>query len=148
MDRSPELPSIEWKVHLASPPAAVFESLTTDAGRERFWAEHSRAENGAFTLRFSGGEQLRCAVVAQSAPQCFAFRYFAETLVEITLTADERGGTDLSLAEIGFKDEAHRVENYAGWIQVLLCLKAALDHNVDLRNHDPTRTWAAGFCEG
>ena len=148
MERSQGLAPIEWKLHLASAPAAVFELLTTDAGRERFWAERSRAEDGAFTLTFSGGEQLRCALVAESAPRSFAFRYFAETLVEITLTPDERGGTDLSLTEIGFDDEAHRTENYAGWIQVLLCLKAAVDHNVNLRNHDPSRTWATGFCEG
>jgi uncharacterized protein YndB with AHSA1/START domain len=148
MDHLQDLPPVAWKVHLASPPAAVFELLTTDAGRERFWAETSRAEEDAFMLTFSGGEQLRCAIVAQSAPRCFAFRYFAETLVEITLTPDGNGGTDLALTEIGFADEAHRTENYAGWIQVLLCLKAAADHGVDLRNHDPTRTWASGFCEG
>jgi uncharacterized protein YndB with AHSA1/START domain len=148
MAHSPALAPIEWKVHLASPPVAVFELLTTDGGRERFWAERSRGEEGAFTLTFLSGEQLRCAVVAQSPPQCFAFRYFKDTLVEITLTADERGETDLSLTEIGFKDDAHRMENYAGWVQVLLCLKAAVDHNVDLRNHDPTRTWSRGYCEG
>ena len=148
MPSSPALPPIEWKVHLASSPAAVFELLTTDRGRERFWAEHSRCEDSTFTLTFSGGEQLRCAVVAEAASQHFAFRYFADTLVEITLTLDEAGGTDLSLTEIGFADAAHRSENYAGWIQVLLCLKAAVDHKVDLRNHDAARTWSRGYCEG
>jgi hypothetical protein len=42
----------------------------------------------------------------------------------------------------------HTDRKLRGWIQVMLCLKAAVDHNVDLRNHDPSRTWATGFCEG
>lgn len=30
---------------------------------------------------------------------------------------------------------------------VLLALKAFVDHDVDLRNHDPTRTWDQGYCD-
>lgn len=144
---SPGSAPVEWKVHLASSPDAVFELLTTDAGRERFWAERSTSTERAFTLTFSSGEEQACEIVAASRPHRFAFRYFDDTQVEIELSEDSRGGTDLALAEIGFKNAAHRTENLAGWIQVLLCLKAAADHGVDLRNHDPQRTWAAGYCE-
>lgn len=139
--------AVEWKLHLAAAPAEIFQFLSTDRGRERFWAERSASNDGAFTLTFSGGEELRCAIVACEAPHHFAFRYFEETLAEFTLEEDERGGTDLCLSEVGFKDAAHANENRAGWIQVLLCLKAAADHGIDLRNHDPARTWAQGYCE-
>ena len=139
--------AVQWRLHLASSPEKVFRMLSTDHGRERFWAERSVTRDGSFRLTFSGGEELLCEVVVADAPHHFAFRYFEGTLAEFTLSEDERGGTDLSLSEAGFKDDAHRVENYAGWIQVLLCLKAAVDHEVDLRNHDPRRTWAAGYCE-
>ncbi len=147
MSDSPGLPPVEWKLHLASSREAIFDLLTTDRGRERFWAERSRSSDGAFTLTFAGGEEQGCEIVAQIPPDEFAFRYFDGTLVEVRLASDGRGGTDLSLVEIGFKDGAHRTENLAGWIQVLLCLKAAADHGVDLRNHDPQRTWSAGYCE-
>ena len=147
MSVSAPLPAVQWKLHLASPPAEVFRLLSTDAGRERFWAEHSVSSDGAFTLTFSGQEKLRCVIVASAPPHHFAFRYFDDTLVEFTLVDDSRGGTDLALSELGFKDNAHWTENHAGWIQVLLCLKAAADYTVDLRNHDPVRTWAQGYCE-
>jgi hypothetical protein len=35
----------------------------------------------------------------------------------------------------------------AGWVSVLLALKAAVDFGVDLRNHDPERTWSTGFVD-
>ena len=121
--------------------------LTTDKGRERFWAEHSATRGKAFTLTFPGKEKLRCAAVECTSPRKFVFKYFNETLVECILKPDGRGGTDLRLTESGYRTNAHRAENYAGWIQVLLCLKAAADHGVDLRNHDAKRTWAKGYCE-
>ena len=147
MSQSPGLPPVEWKVHLASSPEVVFGLLTSDRGRERFWAERSISNERDFTLTFSGGEEHVYQIVAACRPHHFAFRYFEDTLVEIDLREDGRGGTDLTLTELGFKDTAHRTENLAGWIQVLLCLKAAADHGVDLRNHDPSRTWAEGYCE-
>ena len=42
---------------------------------------------------------------------------------------------------------ADRVEVTAGWVSVLMALKAAVDFSVDLRNHDPLRTWDQGFVE-
>jgi hypothetical protein len=32
-------------------------------------------------------------------------------------------------------------------VSVLLALKAAADFGVDLRNHDPARTWWQGYCD-
>jgi hypothetical protein len=43
-------------------------------------------------------------------------------------------------------DEWHAEVN-AGWVSVLLALKAAADHGVDLRNHDAARTWSQGYCD-
>lgn len=44
---------IVWRLSLASSPAHVFELLDTDAGRERFWAERSRATDDSFELQFA-----------------------------------------------------------------------------------------------
>ena len=35
----------------------------------------------------------------------------------------------------------------AGWVSVLLTLKAAIDFDVDIRNHDPKRTWDQGYAD-
>ena len=43
--------------------------------------------------------------------------------------------------------EADRMEVMAGWVSVLLALKAAADFGVDLRNHDARRTGEQGYAE-
>jgi hypothetical protein len=43
-------------------------------------------------------------------------------------------------------DEWHAEVN-AGWVSVLMALKAAADFRVDLRNHDTRRTWSQGYCD-
>lgn len=147
MRESRKLPPVRWKLHLAATPTAVFDLLTTDAGRERFWAERSATRGKTFTLTFPGKEKVRCPIIKNISPRFFAFRYFDGTLVEFSLKQTRRGGTELELTEAGHRTKAHRTENHAGWIQVLLCLKAAADHGVDLRNHDSRRTWSHGYCE-
>jgi len=39
------------------------------------------------------------------------------------------------------------MEPCAGRVSVLLALKAAVDHGVDLRNHDRERTWVQGYAD-
>jgi len=40
-----------------------------------------------------------------------------------------------------------RAEIIAGWVSVLLSLKAAGNFGVDLRGHDPERHWDHGYVE-
>jgi hypothetical protein len=58
------------------------------------------------------------------------------------LQPDGARGTDLTLVADG--DDA---ETRAGWVSVLLALKAASDFGVDVRNHDARRTWSQGYCD-
>lgn len=44
-------------------------------------------------------------------------------------------------------DESIRMEMAAGWVSVLMAMKAAVDHGVDLRNHDESRTWGDGYAD-
>ena len=39
----------------------------------------------------------------------------------------------------------HYAEIHAGWVSVLMNLKAVADFGCDLRNHDPQRTWQQGY---
>ena len=36
---------------------------------------------------------------------------------------------------------------HAGWLNVLFPLKAMLAFGVDLRNHDPSRSWDQGYAD-
>jgi uncharacterized protein YndB with AHSA1/START domain len=136
---------IRWRLHCKAPPEQLFELLATDAGRERFWAKASRSYAGGFLLSFPDGTEERCEVLENVAPRRFQFSYFG-SIVTIELEADGRGGTDLTLVNTDVPDEEFDEVN-AGWVSVLLPLKAAADFRVDLRNHDPKRTWREGYVD-
>ena len=134
------LPSIEWRVHFRAAPEAVWDAWTTDAGRESFWAEKSQKTEDGLTLDFIHGQTLSLRVFEAVKPSRFVFSYFGSSRVTLELSGDERGGSDLRLIEEGVAADEH-LENYAGWISVLLGCKAAVDFAVDLRSHDASRTW-------
>jgi hypothetical protein len=139
-------PPIVWRVHLRCSPEAAFASWTTDEGRERFWAERSEAGDRGFTLHFINGQSLDVEVIESVAPGRFEFRYFGGSTVTVELRPDGLGGCDVWLHEDGVS-EAEHLENYAGWVSVLLSLKAALDFDVDLRGHDPGRSWDQRYVD-
>jgi len=132
---------VRWRLHLASPPEAVHQLLGAPAGRVRFWADKAPESDGEIHFRFPDGTRLRARVLANEPPSLFALDYFgADTRFE--LEPDGRGGTDLTLTSTDTDPET-----LAGWVSVLLALKAAADFDVDLRNHDPERTWAQGYVD-
>jgi uncharacterized protein YndB with AHSA1/START domain len=137
---------IRWRVHLRSPPAKVYAMLSTDEGRSRFWAESAEERGGAVEFRFPNGERWRARILQREPPTRFALEYFAGSRTTFELEDDGRGGTDLTLTDAEVPKEEW-TDRKAGWISVLMALKAAIDHGVDLRNHDPARTWDQRFVE-
>ncbi len=141
----PDPERIVWRVHLQSSPTAVYDALATDAGRASFWAESAVERDGIVEFEFINGEQYAGRVLAAEPPHRWAVEYFG-SIVEFDLACDERGGTDVTMVDTGIPD-AHRAEVTAGWLNVLLPLKAAVDFGVDLHSHDPTRTWDEGYVD-
>ena len=137
-------PAIDWRVHFASSPEAVWQAWTTHAGRERFWAETSRDTENGFRLGFVNGQTLDVDRVEARPPERLVFRYFGGSTVTLEIAPDGSGGCDLRLREEGAPEP---VENYAGWVSVLLVCKAAVDFGIDLRSRDPGRSWDAGFVD-
>lgn len=137
--------AIRFKLHLTSPPERVYEALATAAGRARFWAEAAPENGGTITFHFPDHAPHAGRILHREPPHRFAVEYFgAET--EFRLHPDGRGGTDLELVARGVS-EPERTEIAAGWVSVLMALKAAVDHGVDLRNHDPARCWQTGYAD-
>lgn len=137
---------IEWRLHLNSPPNRVFDMLNTDEGRARFWAESAIEENGVVHFRFPAGELWDARIIENLSPYRFSLEYYGGSQTQLILEDDGKGGTDLTLQDRGVASE-HRSEVTAGWVSVLMALKAAVDFDVDLRNHDVTRTWQQGYVE-
>lgn len=138
--------TIRWRIHLRSAPAEVYDQLATDAGRERFWARRSVERGDALRLEFRNGQAVDCAVLERVPARRFGLSYFAGSRVNFALAPDGAGGTDLELVERGVP-EGERLDNLAGWVSVLLALKAAVDFGVDLRNDDPAKRWEDDYVD-
>jgi uncharacterized protein YndB with AHSA1/START domain len=138
--------AVRWRLHLRSSPAAVYRMLATDEGRASFWAEEAVESGGEIAWRFPNGLTARTRVLEATPPRRFAVEYLGGSVATFELADDGAGGTDLTLTAAGVA-EADRIETTAGWVSVLLALKAAADFSVDLRSHDPRRTWDQGYAD-
>lgn len=119
--------------------------LDNDAGRASFWAESAIERSGVVHFEFVNGQRHSGPVLERERPHVWAVEYFG-SVVRFTLEPDGSGGTDLTLVDEGVP-ESDRAEVTAGWLNVLLPMKAAIDHGVDLHSHDPTRTWDQGYAD-
>jgi hypothetical protein len=135
------VPVIRWRLHLATSPPDVHALLATDSGRARFWAESAVERAGIISFRFPNEYAYEARVSVSEPPTLFELVYFGSP-ARFELAADGCGGTDLTLTH----DDEHP-DTGPGWVSVLLALKAAADYDVDLRNHDPERSWDQGFVD-
>jgi hypothetical protein len=106
-----------------------------------FWAG-SANEREASSLYLPGG--IREGRVLQAVP----YSHMSDVQFNRRLHPAGRwsGGTGLTLTDTGVSP-LDRTEVIAGWVSVLMALKAAVDFGVDLRTHDPMRNWDSGFVE-
>lgn len=136
---------IVYRLRLKTSPQKVFALLATDQGRGAFWAERTEQRDDEITFYFPNGEELLSRVLESTPPTRFSLTYFNDSIVTLDLR-ERAGGTDLRLRETS-SSASDQCENRAGWVSVLLNLKAQADHGIDLRNHDPQRTWSAGYVD-
>ena len=136
---------ITWRLHLPFPPSVVFASLATPEGRAKFWAESALEHDGVIHFIFINGLTYDSKIMARSEPLVFALDYFG-AVVRFDLTDDGFGGTELLLTHTGVSPDDWE-DVHAGWLNVLLPLKAWLITSVDIRNHDRTRTWDQRYVD-
>lgn len=136
--------AIRWKIALRAPPERVFAALNTEEGRRAFWALEAPEQDGAIHFRFPNGWSASSAILRVAPPHSFAIDYFgARTSFEIE-AANE--GAVLTLTAEGVPEHDWD-DMHAGWVSVLLLLKAYVEFGVDLRNGDPSRSWDEGFVD-
>ncbi len=136
---------VQWRMHIPVPPASVFAALDSDDGRASFWAESAVERDGHIEFCFINGHSCRSRIIERRVPELFVVDYMGGP-ASFELCDDGKGGTDLTLTHEGIPfgewDDTH-----AGWLNVLFPLKAWVMHGIDLRNHDPERTWDHGYAD-
>lgn len=136
---------VTWKLHFASSPEKVYQALVTSEGRKHYWAESAEEINGEIHYVFHNGVECKGAILEQIPNELFSVIYF-DCRTTFTLQPDGAGGTDLQVVMLDLP-EHERMEVSAGWVSWLMAMKAYVDFGIDLRNHDPKRTWFDGFVE-
>jgi len=138
--------AIHWKLHLRASPEQVFRMVSTGSGRRQFWTERAENVDGVIHFQFPNGLTWDGEVLRENPPHLYQVKYYGGSQASFYLQADGEGGTDLTLIDEGVAEE-DQAEVNAGWVSVLMALKAAVDYTVDLRNHDASRSWDQGYVE-
>lgn len=146
MELESEPAIVQWRIHLTSPPQAVHQFLSTNGGRACFRAESAVETNSEIVFTFPNGQVWCGILIENSPPNRFSVAYLDGSIATFVLADDGTGGTDLTLTDVGGK-VIEKTELIAGWVSVLLALKAAVDFSVDLRNQKPQRTWDQSFVD-
>lgn len=137
--------TIAWKLHFTSSPPQVYQALATSEGRRKYWAESVEETNGELHYVFANGIENKGKILDAEPDRRFRVMYFGWE-VTFDLNPDDSGGTDLSMTCTGVTDE-DKTQIIAGWVSWLMAMKAAVDFEVDLRNHDSERTWFQGYVD-
>lgn len=103
-------------------------------------------KDDAVDFVFPNGATWRGDILERVQNEKFVVHYFGNSITTFELCDDGNGGTDLFLSDANVPEQ-DRAEVTAGWVSVLIQMKAAIDFGVDLRNHDVTRTWEQGYAE-
>lgn len=136
--------TISWKLKLTSSKERVYYMLSTNEGRASFWAESAKQKDREIHFVFPNGEQYQSRIINNKPCEEFIIDYFGS--IVIFTIKEEKGATILTL----INKEVHPdeiIEVNAGWVSVLMALKAACDYNIDLRNHSSEYRWDNGYVE-
>jgi hypothetical protein len=135
-----------WRVHLLAPRELVFDLITPEFEPGPYRASSAGRLDGENGWLAPEGAHLKDATLDLTPPRRIVARYAGGGVATLELSDDGRGGTVLRLTDVGQQAE-DRTELVAGWVSVLLALKASVDFSLDLRDHDRRTFWTGAYLE-
>lgn len=141
--RDENFKNVSWRVVCHANIKKVFDLIATDSGRTKFWCEQSTTSEDHIHMIFPGGETETARILKYDRPTSMEIIYFgAVTKFQIT---ELRSGCVVHVEAI--VRDADFDETNAGWVSVLMNLKAVSTYDIDLRNHKQDYSWARGFID-
>jgi uncharacterized protein YndB with AHSA1/START domain len=136
--------TVKMKLRIAKPPRVVYEAIADPARMAHYFISSGsgRLDGGsAVTWQFADvGAKLIVTPKKCEAHRRISFAWSAsktETTVDFRFEPQERAATRVSVAEIGWpataKGIAQCMGQTRGWAHMLSCLKAYLEHGINLR---------------
>jgi len=141
------------RIEIKASPEKVFRAWTDDKIITRWFPIRAVIEprkNGRLYFEWMTGDKLETKVVAVRRPNRLVFP-FGSNNEEVAVTIRKvPGGSLCELHQYGMKtDPGSRVTMHlgcqVGWTFFLANLKAYLEHGIDLRGHDPRRSYRQGY---
>ncbi|MEW5794736.1 MAG: SRPBCC domain-containing protein [Candidatus Zixiibacteriota bacterium] len=150
--------SYDWtqfcqKIEIQASPERVFKAWTEPKTIVKWFvvkAEMEPRRNGRLQWEWLAGDKLDARIIDIKKPGKFVFPFGSKgEKVAVTIRKQRRG----SLVELHQYDmkasPRDRVQMHLGcregWAFFLSNLKAFLEHGVDLRSHDPAKSYRQGF---
>lgn len=135
---------VKTKQRINRPVAAAFDALVDHRKMMQYFMDHSTGPLVAgTTVRWSWGEIASDTVVEQVVTdELIVCRWEAhnveyQTTCRFEFASNEDDSTTVTIHEQGWKDDQagldSALEHAQGWTHMLLCLKAWIEHGIDLR---------------
>jgi uncharacterized protein YndB with AHSA1/START domain len=141
------------KIEIKASPEKVYRAWTDDKLITKWFVHKAVIEpkkGGRFYMKFLGDVESDEKVlgIRKNSYFCFSFGKAGET-VEITIKKSGKG-TDCILRQFGMKtSNKAKVQWHMGcrngWVFFLTNLKSFLEKGVDLRSHDPRKSYKQGY---
>ncbi|MBU0983041.1 MAG: SRPBCC domain-containing protein [candidate division Zixibacteria bacterium] len=153
-----ETPKRDWsqftcRIAIKASPARVFRAWTDDKLVSRWFTEKTVIEpkkNGRIYFEWTAGDTFETTVTSIVKNRKFVFPFDAEgTMVEVKFKKDGRGCV-CELRQYNMKTSPEMKWNMhrgciTGWTFFMTNLKAYLEHGIDLRGHDPKKSYKQNY---
>ena len=141
------------KIEIKVSPDKVYKAWTDERLITRWFCVNAACEprkNGRLYFEWLGGDKLETKILAANNNRLFRFPFGRNNeKVEVKFTK-VRGGTLVTLRQYSMKTTPEPKWSMhkgceTGWTFFLANLKAFLERRIDLRSHDPKKSYAQGY---
>lgn len=141
------------KIEIRATPERVFKAWTSEKEIVKWFVSEAILQpkkGGRFFMKFVTGVSGDETILSIKKNHSFSFSFGPDgEAVEVTVKKTKKG-TDCILHQYGMKETPQAKVNWHmgcrnGWVFFLTNLKAYLEKKIDLRSHDPKKTYLQGY---